>query len=86
MKTLATLTFAALVAAGSVGATGRALAQDTTVIHRDGPAGDKTVVKTESDVGTTKSVTRTDADGCRTQSVKRTDGLGDSVTKTKSDC
>lgn len=70
MKILATAALAALLGAGT------AVAQDTTVI------------KSRSDTGTTvkKKVVRSDGFGCKTKTVKRTNDMGDSVTKTRSNC
>jgi hypothetical protein len=67
---------------------GPVLAQDTTVIRREGIAGDTTVVKHRDIDGDTvhKKVVTTGSTGCRTKTVKKTNDMGDSVTRTKSDC
>lgn len=66
-----------------------AFADETTVTRRDGPGGTSTTVKKEHDDGTTttkRSVESTGALGCDTKSVTRTNELGDSKTKTRTDC
>jgi hypothetical protein len=82
MKTIAMLTAAALLTAGS------AYAQDTTIIHKEGPAGERTTIRQEAPVSTTveKRTTTTESVGCSSKSVTRTNDVGDSVTKTKTDC
>lgn len=82
MKTIAALAGAALLLAGS------AFAQDTTIIHKEGPAGERTIVREEKPVSTTieKHTTTTGSVGCSSKSVTRTDEVGDSVTKTKTEC
>ena len=68
---------------------GSAAIAETTVIHKETPYGDSTVVKRDSpDVTVTKkSVETTGAvGGCDTKSVTRTNELGDTSTKTKTEC
>ena len=78
----------AIVAALVLMSAGAAYAQETTVIHRDGPVGSSTTVHRDDVVtGSTveKRVTRDD-EGCRTKSVTKSNDMGDKVTRTKSDC
>jgi hypothetical protein len=80
MKTIGMLTAATLLM------TGAAFAQDTTIIHKEGPS-ERTVIRQEAPVSTTveKHVT-TESAGCSSKSVTRTNDVGDKVTKTKTDC
>jgi hypothetical protein len=82
MKTLSLVVAAALMTAGA------AYAQDTTVIHRDGPVGSSTTVRHDDGVtGTTVEKRTTSSDvGCSSKSVTRTNDDGDKVTKTRTDC
>jgi hypothetical protein len=81
MKTIAMLTGAALLVAGS------AYAQDTTIIHKDGVGSDRTVVRQDAPASTTvEKRTTTESVGCSSKSVTKTDEVGDKVTKTKTDC
>jgi hypothetical protein len=81
MKTIAMLTSAALLVAGS------AYAQDTTIIHKDGVGSDRTVVRQDAPASTTvEKRTTTESVGCSSKSVTKTDEVGDKVTKTKTDC
>lgn len=77
-----------IVAAASLMATAAFAQSSTTVIHKDGPDGDKTVVKKESDDGTIvkKKIESSDTAGCGTKSVTHANGMGDSVTKSKTNC
>lgn len=82
MKSLA-LAFTALAF------TGAAYAQSTTVITREAPASETTIVKRDSIDGTTvtRKVESTGSlGGCDTKSVTKTNEDGDSVTKTKTEC
>jgi hypothetical protein len=81
-----------LVLAASIVATG-AVAQSTTVIERDGPAGSRTVVKERSvvedddaDVVVRRRVETTGGVGCRQKTVARTDAFGDTTVKRKIKC
>ena len=79
MKILAILFAASLV--------GTAAFAETTVIHKEGPDGEKTVVKRDGPDGTTVRRTEsTGSVGCETKSVKRTNEFGATSTKTKTDC
>jgi hypothetical protein len=81
MKSLA-LSIAAIAFAGA------AYAQSTTVITREAPASETTVVKRDGIDGTTvtKKVESTGSVGCDTKSVTKTNEDGDRVTKTKTEC
>jgi len=65
---------------------GAAFAQETTVIHHDGPDGDKTVIHRSSGADVDKKVVTHDADGCTSKTVTRSNEMGDSMSKTKSNC
>jgi hypothetical protein len=82
MKTLTMLATVALLSAGT------AYAQDTTVIHREGPVGSSTTVR-QNDITTGSTVERrtiTSDPGCRSKTVTRSNDEGESETKTKTDC
>lgn len=82
MKTLA-LALAASIAATS------AFAQTTTVIERETPGSSTTIVR-EREVGPDTTVVRrsesTGSVGCESRSVTRTNEVGDTKTKTTTDC
>ena len=77
-----------IVAAASLMATAAFAQSSTTVIHKEGVDGDKTVVKKEMGDGTVvkKKVETTGTTGCSTKSVSHSNDMGDKVTRTKSDC
>ena len=78
-----------MIAAMVLMSAGAAYAEDTTVIHRDGPVDSSTTVRHDSvTTGSTveKRVTTGDDVGCRSKSVTKSNDMGDKVTKTKSDC
>jgi hypothetical protein len=78
-----------MIAAVVLMSAGAAYAEDTTVIHRDGPMGSSTTVRHDDMVtGSTveKRTTTSDDEGCTTKSVTKSNDMGDKVTKTKSDC
>lgn len=76
----------AILLAGSVLATS-ALAQSTTVIHKEGVGGSSTVIKERSEEPTVveKRVTSSSV-GCSSKTVEKTDDFGDTKTKTKTTC
>jgi hypothetical protein len=68
-----------------------AYAQDTTVIHKEGVTGSKTVVKErtvdpEPDVVVKKRVTTTGSVGCESKTTAKTDEFGDTTVKKKTSC
>lgn len=68
-----------------------AYAQDTTVIHKEGAFGGKktTVIRNGEDTGVAvrhKEVIHTGTVGCKSKTVKKTNEMGDTVSKTKSNC
>lgn len=66
-----------------------AFADSTTVTRTEGPLGDRTVVKketTDDTVTTRRSETTGALGGCDTKSVTKTNELGDTTTKTKTEC
>jgi hypothetical protein len=71
--------FAAALAA--VCLSGAAVAQDTTIIRRDGPDVDKTVIHRDA-----PTAVITHDEGCASKTVKKTNEMGDSVSKTVSNC
>jgi hypothetical protein len=78
-----------LLAVASLLTASSAYAQDTTVIHREGPAGSSTTVRQNDLVtGSTveKRTTTSDTEGCSSKSVTRSNDEGETVTKTKTDC
>ena len=66
--------------------TGSALAEETTVIHRDGPDADRTVVHRSVGPEAERKVITRDGDGCASKTVKKSNDVGDSVSKTVSNC
>jgi hypothetical protein len=80
-------TFALAIAATLIGSA--AFADETTVIRKEGPLGDTTVVTKERDdsVVTKRTYETTGSlGGCEHRSVTKTNELGDSVTKSKTEC
>ncbi|WP_020175618.1 hypothetical protein [Methyloferula stellata] len=65
--------------------TGSAFAEDV-IIHRDSPDMDRTVVHRSVGGEVEKKVITHDEDGCASKTVKKTNGMGDSVSKTKTNC
>ena len=81
MKTLAIAIAATLI--------GTAAFAETTVIRKESPDGDTTIVRRDSpDVTVTKRSVETTGTvgGCDTKSVTRTNDVGDTTTKTKTEC
>ncbi len=64
--------------------TGAAFAEDMTVIQHDGPDG--TVIHRSAGPTVEKKVIDHDSDGCSSKTVTKTNEMGDSVSKTKSNC
>ncbi len=64
---------------------GSALAEDV-IIHRDSPDMDRTVVHRSAGEGVEKKVITRDEGGCASKTVKKTNGMGDSISKTKTNC
>ncbi len=80
-----------LVAAAAFLTTAAVAQTSTTVTREEGPLGDRTTVTKErsDDLGgstTRRSVETTGAVGCESKSVTRTNELGDTTTKTKTEC
>jgi hypothetical protein len=64
---------------------GSAFAEDV-IIHKDAPDMDRTVVHRSAGPNIDKKVIMRDDGGCATKTVKKTNGMGDSVSKTRSNC
>ncbi len=65
--------------------TGSAFAEDV-IIQRDSPDMDRSTVHRSVGGDVEKKVITRDGDGCASKTVKKTNGMGDSVSKTKTDC
>jgi hypothetical protein len=78
----------ALALAASFVATAALAQTTTTVIQKEGPVGDRTIVheRSDSDVVATKKVTTTSSVGCSSKTVKKTNEFGDTKTVSKTDC
>jgi hypothetical protein len=76
----------ALIIAAAALSVGPALAEETTVIHKD--SGPSAVIEHRSDptVVEKKSVTTTGSVGCSTTTKQKTDEFGDTKTKQKTEC
>ncbi len=65
---------------------GSAFAEDV-IIHRDSPDMDRTVVhRSIGGSAVEKKVITHDESGCASQTVKKSNGMGDSISKTESNC
>jgi len=64
---------------------GSAFAEDV-IIHKDSPDMDKTVVHRSVGGPMEKKVITHDEGGCTSKTVKKSNGMGDSVSKTESNC
>jgi hypothetical protein len=64
---------------------GSAFAEEV-IIHKDGPDMDGTVIHRSVGGEVQKKVITHDEDGCASKTVKKTNGMGDSVSKTESNC
>lgn len=73
----------ALICAASLALSAGAAFADEVVIHHEGPP--VVVEHRAADVEVHKKII-THEDGCATKTVKKTNGMGDTMTKTKSNC
>jgi hypothetical protein len=64
---------------------GSAFAEDV-IIQKDSPDMDRTVVHRSAGPTMEKKVITHDEDGCASKTVKKSNGMGDSVSKTESNC
>jgi hypothetical protein len=64
---------------------GSAFAEEV-IIQKDSPDVDKTVVHRSAGGEVQKKVITHNEDGCASKTVKKSNGMGDSVSKTESNC